>query len=66
MGPQGAVPEWGRQIGVSKWSDGQMPFCGEFTGHRWISLTTVWLKTKVGIQNLATKFGVFFVIYVMI
>ena len=24
MGPQGAVPEWGRQIGVSKWSDGQM------------------------------------------
>ena len=26
MGPQGAVPEWGRQIGVSKWSDGQMLF----------------------------------------
>ena len=24
MGPQGAVPECGRQIGVSKWSDGQI------------------------------------------
>ena len=28
MGPQGAVPEWGRQIGVSKWSNGQMTHGG--------------------------------------
>ena len=29
-------------------------------------LLSVWYKTKFGSQNLATKFGVFLVIYVMI
>ena len=45
LGPKGTVPEWGRQIGVSEWSDSQMfPDVQSFSLYRQYNVTYVYFR----------------------